>query len=118
MREGTTDFQVTKGVWGTEKRKSYGCGANKGEKWLDIGANIGAFSFEVLQKGGRVVAYEPSVENYAILQQNICKNFSGEDYVLHNKGLTAAGGKKQLYSRDKKKFAMFNISASLDGING
>lgn len=40
-----------------------------GETWLDIGANIGAFTLSALQAGCRVVAYEPVERNIAKLRE-------------------------------------------------
>lgn len=47
-----------------------------GEKWLDLGANIGTFSLLCLARGGYVIAYEPEPDNFRLLRQNIRTNFA------------------------------------------
>jgi len=41
----------------------------RGERWLDLGANIGAFSLYCLSKGAIPTAYEPSSRNYEKLNK-------------------------------------------------
>lgn len=48
----------------------------QGERWLDFGANIGAFSLRVLTKGGIVDAYECCRETFEILKFNLENNFN------------------------------------------
>ena len=42
-----------------------------GELWLDVGANCGAFSRYVIDRGGTVEAYEPVPRNVALWRQNV-----------------------------------------------
>lgn len=51
-------------------RKTKGVTIESGDLWLDLGANIGAFSALVLARGGQVVAYEPEANNIALLRRN------------------------------------------------
>lgn len=41
------------------------------DHWLDLGANIGAFSVWAASAGARVTAYEPEPDNFQLLRQNI-----------------------------------------------
>ena len=61
----------------------------KGEKWLDIGANIGAFTLSALESGCEVIAYEPVERNIAKLkelQKNY--NFTLEEVAVLDKSET------------------------------
>lgn len=51
--------------------KGIGFDVLPGERWLDLGANIGAFAIYCLEKGASVVCYEPDPECFAILQRNV-----------------------------------------------
>lgn len=50
--------------------------------WLDLGANIGAFSVLALAAGGQVVAVEPEPENLDMLASNLELNFDGGYEIL------------------------------------
>lgn len=54
-----------------------------GQHWLDLGANIGAFSFWCRINDARVTAFEPDPLNYRLLQMNM--PVLGK---LHNKAVT------------------------------
>ena len=48
---------------------------NPGDTFFDIGANIGVFSlYAAIKRDANVIAFEPSAENYAILNRNIYLN--------------------------------------------
>lgn len=42
-----------------------------GEHWLDLGANIGSFSFWCMLQGAHTTTYEPDPINYKILCKNV-----------------------------------------------
>lgn len=74
VRPGTSDAQAIKEVV-TEKgyqRKYFQI--EQGERWLDLGANIGAFSCFAAQKGADVDAYEPEPDNAALTRANLRLN--------------------------------------------
>jgi FkbM family methyltransferase len=55
---------------------------SSGEVWIDLGANIGAFTLKCLQLGvKRVYAYEPNQRNFSKLVTAFC----GDDRVVLNK---------------------------------
>jgi hypothetical protein len=76
LRPGTTDEKVVEEVLrtGVYEKPSIGFFIAPGEKWLDLGGNIGTFALLCLLRGARVVSYEPEPENYALLRQNIALN--------------------------------------------
>lgn len=72
-REETTDMNIIKEIFvvKTYNRVKMGFGVVSGERWLDLGANIGAFGAFVVNKGGSVVSYEPEPSNFAMLKKNV-----------------------------------------------
>jgi FkbM family methyltransferase len=76
VRENTMDEYVIKE---SEYDK---CEFTKNDIWLDAGANIGAFALKYHDKVKQIISYEPDVENYKNLKQNLelnniynCKTF-------------------------------------------
>lgn len=61
------------------QRKKIGFFIKPGDHWLDLGANIGAFSLLVLSLGAKVTALEPEPENFEMVVNNLSKNFD-ENY--------------------------------------
>ena len=53
---------------------------------LDIGANIGWYTFILGNKGYNIISFEPSTTNYYILNKNYCFN-NNTNIILINKGL-------------------------------
>ena len=51
---------------------------NAGEKWLDLGANIGAFTCYAAIKGCIVRAYEPQIDNCEMIHENANLNGVGD----------------------------------------
>ena len=43
----------------------------KGETWLDLGANIGAFGVYCKSKGATAICYEPDAECFKLLKKNV-----------------------------------------------
>ena len=74
IRPNTSDRQVIKEVieQNAYRRKMFQVEA--GETWLDLGANIGAFSLLALKQGASVKAYEPEPENADLLRKNLAFN--------------------------------------------
>ena len=50
---------------------------SSGETFVDVGANIGIYTLagsRIVGRSGRVIAFEPSVQSFPILRENICLN--------------------------------------------
>lgn len=72
IRPNTTDLNVAKEVFNNSYQNlKIGFTINKGENWLDLGANIGAFGLYVLNKGGEINCFEPEEDNFNVLKANI-----------------------------------------------
>lgn len=74
IRRNTSDRQVLKEVIerNTYQRKYFTI--NPDERWLDLGANIGAFTCLALKQGASVQAYEPEPDNVKLIQRNLTLN--------------------------------------------
>lgn len=55
----------------------------RGQRWLDLGANIGAFTALIEQAGGVTVAFEPDPINFKILSHN-AKSSEVYNYCVTN----------------------------------
>jgi len=66
-----------------------------GEKWLDIGGNIGAFALKCHQLGAEVEIYEPCQRNIKKLIENL------EGFHINKKAVSDFTGKAQLYLEGK-----------------
>jgi FkbM family methyltransferase len=72
VREGSSDIKSVDETW---VRRAYRKPKlpfiiTEGEKWLDLGANIGAFSCYAALKGCEVRAYEPQTDNCDMIKMN------------------------------------------------
>jgi len=71
-RPGTSDERVLREVLVTSpyRRKRIGFDVERGEHWLDLGANIGAFAVYCRMRGATADCYEPDEGCFEILRQN------------------------------------------------
>lgn len=88
-RPRTTDQNVLTEVLdaATYRRKSAGFDVEAGERWLDLGGNIGAFALYCQQRDAETVSYEPEPTCFEILKLNS----NGE---CHNAAVSAIKAKK------------------------
>lgn len=71
-RPGTTDIRVIHEVITNRcyRRAKVGFDVEAGEKWLDLGANIGAFAAYAHSRGARCESFEPEPGCFAVLKVN------------------------------------------------
>lgn len=67
IEEVITKHVYRKGFRGTD----YVFGVQPGERWLDLGANIGTFAVWAIRQGATVAAFEPERITHRVLQRNI-----------------------------------------------
>ena len=80
----------------------------EGDVFYDVGANVGVFSlFAAKQKNAKVIAFEPSAENYAWLNRNIFLNNLSDNITAFNIAL-----------HDTNKASVLNLSAFMPGKAG
>lgn len=72
VRTGTWDIDIIRHV--VPYYTSHGFTINEGEVVVDIGAHIGGFALYASEIANKVLAYEPSPENFAYLKVNIEMN--------------------------------------------
>ncbi|MBM3580479.1 MAG: FkbM family methyltransferase [Alphaproteobacteria bacterium] len=81
---------------------------SEGDSFYDVGANIGVFTlYAATRKKAAVVAFEPSSENYAILNRNIYMNGLADRVIALNLAL-----------HDRTALSMLNLSAFMPGKAG
>ena len=64
---------------------------------IDVGANIGWYTFFLGKYGYKIISFEPSQLNYYILRKNFCIN-RDSNIILINKGLYIEDKKCDLYN--------------------
>lgn len=76
LREGSSDLKSVKETWekNAYQRRSIGFEVEAGEQWLDLGANIGAFTLYALKRGANCIAIEPEPNNIAQIVKNLSMN--------------------------------------------
>lgn len=75
-RPNSSDLKTIKEVIDRNvyQRRTMNFFIERGEHWLDLGANVGAFSCLALSKGAFVTAYEPDPANVKQLKKNLALN--------------------------------------------
>lgn len=89
IRPGTSDRKAIQEVVEDKAYQRKYFQIEPGERWLDLGANIGAFSCFAAQKGARVEAYEPEPNNAAQTRLNLRLN--GYSVAVHEAAVVADG---------------------------
>ena len=76
IRSNSTDLDTFSLIWLLKEYNKHGFKIEKNDIIIDIGAHIGIFSLYANQfcKNGKIFCYEPSTENYELLQSNISQN--------------------------------------------
>lgn len=72
----------------------------RGDIVLDIGMNIGAFSLLASFFGGKVIGFEPDIENFDIAYKNLLGN--GFNATLYREGVSDMDKMVRLYLNEKK----------------
>lgn len=85
-------------VWVSKSYCFPGFEINRHDTVVDIGAHIGNFTVYAAEKAfeGKVLAYEPSVENFNLLRLNIQLN-SLRNVTVFNLGMSDGAGEKELH---------------------
>jgi FkbM family methyltransferase len=77
VRLGTTDENVFREIFHKRvyRKPKANFDVSAGEKWIDIGAHVGMFAlYAIANKASAVWCYEPELDNFAALEQNIVIN--------------------------------------------
>lgn len=89
VRPDTSDAKAVKEVVDKKAYGKYGFGPIAGETWLDIGANIGAFTVWAAAHGVEVHAFEPDPVSRAITRMNVRANH--QRHLVHVYGAALVG---------------------------
>ena len=76
MRSNSTDLETFSLIWLSKEYNKHGFTIKPNDIIIDIGAHIGIFSLYASQfcTNGKILSYEPSTENFELLQYNIFQN--------------------------------------------
>jgi len=78
-RENTSDLKTFEEVIGRDVYRKKGMTIKSGEKWIDCGGNVGAFSLLACSLGAKVTVYEPDPNNCKMIEKNLkLNNFEAE----------------------------------------
>ena len=67
---------------------------------VDIGANIGYYTLLMAKLNSHVYSYEPSPDNFKILQKNVYQNNFSQNVTLHNTAVSNFIGTSKLYLQE------------------
>lgn len=98
VRARTMDRSVLKEVWIKEIYNKHGICVEKGDTVVDIGGHIGVFSVYAahLSETGKVIAFEPFIENFKRLEQHKKIN-DKKNLFVYNKGVSSTTGVQTLH---------------------
>lgn len=91
-REGTSDEKTFDEVLVRNVYEKQYFKIKQGEHWIDLGANVGAFTLNALSKGATVDLYEPDPFNCKMIEKNLRLN--DFDANIHQKAVVANDSKK------------------------
>lgn len=100
-----SDSLIQDGVWEALETKYVTGIIKKGWTVLDVGANIGYYTLifsKLVGETGKVFAFEPDPENFALLKRNVEENFC-KNVVLVKKALSNITGKTKLFIDEENK---------------
>ena len=96
VREGTSDEKTFNEVIVNNTYQKKDFKIKKGEHWIDLGGNVGAFAVLALSKGATVDIYEPDPFSCKMIEKNLKVN--DYDANIYQKAVVA---------NDKKKMTMY-----------
>jgi FkbM family methyltransferase len=73
-REGMSDLKTFEEVIGNQVYLKKGMTISNGERWMDCGGNVGAFTLLACSKGAKVKVYEPDPYNCEMIKKNLQLN--------------------------------------------
>jgi len=71
IRPDSSDIKSINEVVGKHSYEKQGISLNSGDNWIDLGANIGAFTVLAASKGCKVTAYEPDPVSWRMTKENL-----------------------------------------------
>ena len=96
VREGTSDEKTFNEVIVNNTYQKKDFKIKKGEHWIDLGGNVGAFAVLALSKGATVDIYEPDPFSCKMIEKNLKVNNYDANII-----------QKAVVANDKKKMTMY-----------
>lgn len=97
-----TPETLGEGGWEKEITEYVKANLKKGQTFVDVGACLGYYSLLADSLGAEVKAFEPSTQNYEVLEKNLKLNNVKID--LYKKAVSDKEGKSKLYNLDPKSY--------------
>ena len=119
LRKNSTDLMALTHVWliGEYKRKNFEI--NDDDVIIDVGGHIGLFSLYASQfcKNGQIFTFEPMVENFDLLSENIKLN-NLDNIKIFNLAVSNSNSSVKLYlNQDDAGHSMFSKSSKSVTVN-
>jgi len=119
IRKNSTDLMALTHVWliGEYKRKNFEI--NDDDVIIDVGGHIGLFSLYASQfcKNGPIFTFEPMVENFDLLSENIKLN-NLDNIKIFNSAVSNSNSSVKLYlNQDDAGHSMFSKSSKSVTVN-
>jgi FkbM family methyltransferase len=110
LRSNSTDLDTFSLIWLLEEYNKHGFKIQKNDVIIDIGAHIGIFSLYASQTCtvGKIFCYEPSIENYELLQHNISENKLNNIFPNHSAVSNTTGTVKFYINTDNTANSMYD----------
>jgi FkbM family methyltransferase len=100
-----TQVVLSYGTYEPEETRVFRSKCRPGDTVIDVGANVGWYTIiasKFVGNNGRVIAFEPEPENFAILKRNVLAN-GCDNVTLEQKALSNAAGELTLYLDEANK---------------
>lgn len=96
-RAGSIDKMILKEIFIDDYYTPNGFEIKKGDIVVDIGAHIGVFSVFASRFARKVYSFEPSDDNFKVLEENIAINNIGNIVAPFNSAVSNMTGEKELF---------------------
>lgn len=117
LRGFTSCLSMAQEVWSKRVYDHPGFTLGKDMRVIDIGANQGFFSTYAASFGARVYAFEPSSENFEMLQRNLSENACGSLVTPFRVAVAGKRGRMTLYVGLDSKREILSGTASITNTN-
>jgi FkbM family methyltransferase len=100
-----TGVVLSTGTYEPEETRLFRSKCRRGDTVIDVGANVGWYTIiasKLVGKNGRVIAFEPDPESFALLKRNVLAN-GCDNAILEQKALSNTAGTLTLHLDEENK---------------